>query len=57
MAAGGENVWFVPQSLGGRSCYRVFWGRFNTRDEATRALAEVPAGLRDPSAAVKAVPR
>ncbi len=57
MNAGGENVWFVPQSLGARSCYRVFWGRFNTRDEAQRALAEVPAGLRDPSAAVKAVPK
>ena len=54
---GGANVWFVPQQLGERSCYRVFWGRFETREEAQRALANVPASLRDPSSAVRAVPR
>ncbi|HEX8408516.1 MAG TPA: DUF4388 domain-containing protein [Thermoanaerobaculia bacterium] len=57
MRAGGENVWFVPQTLGTRSCYRINWGRFNTRDEAQRAMANVPAALRDPSAAVRAVAR
>ena len=31
--SGGSNVWFVPQSLGGRSCYRVFYGRFPDREE------------------------
>jgi septal ring-binding cell division protein DamX len=35
----------------------VFWGRYNTRDEAQRALAGIPADLRDPSAAVKTVPK
>ena len=54
---GGDRVWYVPQTLGTRSCYRLFWGRFDTREEAQRALADVPAGLRDKSAAVKAVPR
>jgi hypothetical protein len=54
---GGDRVWFVPQTLGTRACYRLFWGRFDTRAEAQRALADVPAGLRDKSAAVKAVPR
>ncbi|HEY0157511.1 MAG TPA: DUF4388 domain-containing protein [Thermoanaerobaculia bacterium] len=57
MRAGGDRVWFVPQTLGTRSCYRLFWGNFNTREEAQRALAEVPGALRDRSAAVKAVPR
>ena len=57
MRQGGGNVWFVPQTIKDRSCYRVFWGRFATREEATRAMANVPAGLRDPNAAVKAVPR
>ena len=53
----GQNVWFVPQTIGTRSCYRVFWGHFATRAEAQRAMSQVPAGLRDPNAAVKAVPR
>jgi septal ring-binding cell division protein DamX len=56
ITAGGQNLWFVPQPIGGRSCYRVFWGRYATREEAQRALANVPASLRDPSAAVKPVP-
>jgi len=57
MRDGGSEVWFVPQAIGARSCYRVFWGHFATRDEAQRALGRVPAGIRDRSAAVKAVPR
>lgn len=55
--AGGDNVWFVPQQIGARSCYRVFWGRYATREDAQRALAQVPATLRDANSAVKAVPR
>ena len=57
MNAGGSSVWFVPQAIGARSCYRVFWGRYATRDEAQRALAQIPADVRDPSAAVKPVPK
>jgi len=55
MRSGGSNLWFVPQQLGSRSCYRVYWGRYATRDEAQRALAAVPAGLRDQNAAVKSL--
>lgn len=55
MRAGGDNLWFVPQPLGERSCYRVYWGRYNTRDEAQRALANVPASLRDRSSAVRSL--
>jgi hypothetical protein len=55
--AGGENVWFVPQAIGSRSCYRVFWGHYATREEAQAALASVPASLRDASSSVKPVPR
>jgi hypothetical protein len=57
MRLGGNNVWFVPQAIGTRSCYRVFWGRYATREEAQRALASIPADLRDRSAAVKPIPR
>jgi SPOR domain len=57
MRAGGGKVWFVPQTIGGRACFRVFYGNFATRAEAQSAMASVPATLRDPSAAVKPVPR
>jgi septal ring-binding cell division protein DamX len=35
---GGANIWFVPQAIGTRSCYRVFWGHYATREEAQKAL-------------------
>jgi septal ring-binding cell division protein DamX len=54
---GGNNVWFVPQTIAGRACYRVFWGRYATRDAAQGAMASIPAALRDKSAAVKPVPK
>jgi septal ring-binding cell division protein DamX len=54
---GGGDVWFVPQTIGSRSCYRVFWGRYNTRDQAQQAIAQIPAAVRDRNAAVKPVPK
>jgi len=54
--SGGDNVWFVPQTIGERSCYRVFWGRYNTREQAQQALGQIPASARDRNAAVKSVP-
>ena len=57
MQDGGDRVWFVPQPIGARSCYRVFWGRYATREEAQRALAQVPGSLRDANSAVKAIPK
>jgi septal ring-binding cell division protein DamX len=57
MRSGGESVWFVPQTIGERSCYRVFWGRYTTRDQAQQAMAGIPAAARDRNAAVKAVPK
>jgi septal ring-binding cell division protein DamX len=43
---GGSSVWFTPISYRNRSCYRVFWGHYPTKDEATRAAREVPLALR-----------
>jgi hypothetical protein len=54
---GGEQVWFVPQTIGARSCYRVFWGHFNSRNDAQQALAQIPSNLRDSNSAVKPVPK
>jgi septal ring-binding cell division protein DamX len=55
--SGGDSVWFVPQTIGERSCFRVFWGRYNTREQAQQAMGGIPAGVADRNAAVKAVPR
>ena len=55
--SGGANVWFVPISLKGRSCYRVFWGHYPTRDAAERGIREIPASLREAKPAVVSVPQ
>jgi DamX protein len=56
--AGGNGVWFVPTSYRGRGCYRVFYGKFATRDEAQRAIASIPASLREGSSpSVVSVPK
>ncbi len=57
MRSGGSSVWFVPISLKGRSCYRVFWGHYATRDAAERAAGEIPATLRESKPAAVEVPR
>ncbi|HSP35949.1 MAG TPA: hypothetical protein VLU46_16675, partial [Thermoanaerobaculia bacterium] len=57
LTTGGTNVWFIPISLKGRSCYRVFWGRYATRDAAERAAGDVPASLREAKPAVVQVPQ
>jgi len=57
LRSGGTNVWFVPISLKGRSCYRVFWGRYPTRDAAERGIREIPASLREAKPAVVSVPQ
>ena len=41
----------------GRSCYRVFWGIFDSRAEAQRAIASVPAGVRARDSAPVAIAR
>jgi hypothetical protein len=54
---GGTNVWFLPISLKGRSCYRVFWGHYGTRDAAEKGIREIPATLREAKPAVVSVPQ
>jgi hypothetical protein len=55
--AGGANVWFVPTSYRGQSCYRVFWGHFDSRDSAVAALGRIPPALRASTPVVVAVPK
>jgi septal ring-binding cell division protein DamX len=42
-----EEMWIVPFSHQGRSCYRVLWGRFHNREAAHSALAGVPRGFSE----------
>jgi septal ring-binding cell division protein DamX len=57
MQAGGANVWFVPISYRGQSCYRVFWGRFPTREAAMAAWVKIPSSIRGAKPVVVAVPK
>jgi cytoskeletal protein RodZ len=56
IAEAGDKVWFVPMSYRGRSCYRVFWGRFNSSAEATAATSQFPPALGVKPVVVK-IPR
>lgn len=57
VSAGGANVWFVPVSYRNQSCFRVFWGRFETRDQAVAALQHIPAGLKGSAPVIVSVPK
>ena len=57
LSGAAARVWFIPISLKGRGCYRMFWGGFGTRQEADAAMAQLPGQLRESRPAVVAVPR
>ena len=42
----GGALWFIPFSLKGRSCYKVFWGVYAKEPEARKALDALPAELK-----------
>jgi hypothetical protein len=37
------SMWVVTTSFQGRTCFKVLWGRYPTREDASAALASVPA--------------
>jgi septal ring-binding cell division protein DamX len=45
-AAGRPDLFILPVSLQGRSCYRVCWGSYETRQAAEAGTASVPAYFR-----------
>ena len=57
METGRSSVWWAPVQFRGRPCYRVFWGRFATREEAMKAAAEIPEALHGSEPAVVKIPR
>jgi septal ring-binding cell division protein DamX len=57
MEAGRSAVWWLPVQYRGKPCYRVFWGRFATREEAVKAAAEIPGTLAGSTPVVVKIPR
>ena len=45
-SGGSEQLLVLSFDNKGRSCYRVFWGIFDSRAEAQRAIASVPVDIR-----------
>ena len=56
LSEAGDKVWFLSTSYHGRSCYRVFWGRYETSAEALAASKQLPAGIGAVPVVVK-IPR
>jgi septal ring-binding cell division protein DamX len=45
-SGGSEELILLAFDNRGRSCYRVFWGIFDSRAQAESAVGSVPAGVR-----------
>jgi len=43
---GKTEVWFTSTTYRGQNCFRVYWGRYRTREAAAAAAGEIPAALR-----------
>ena len=50
-ASGSEQIFILPTTVQGRSCYRIMWGLFDTRQAATSSMASLPNGIRAGDAA------
>ena len=42
------SMWLVPTSFRGKTCFRVLWGRYATREAAESGLAAAPAFFSTP---------
>ena len=45
-SGGGEELIVLAFENRGQTCYRIFWGVFDSRAGAQRAVGTVPAGVR-----------
>jgi len=44
----GGSMWLLTGPFQGRTCFRVLWGRYATREEAARALPRAPSFFSTP---------
>jgi hypothetical protein len=56
-ASGSSEIYVLPTSVDGRSCYRVIWGLYDSREAAERAEGSLPNGVRAGDVAPVAVSR
>jgi len=52
LEVGKTKVWFTSTTYRGQNCFRVYWGRYRTREAAAAAAGEIPPALREGSRAV-----
>ncbi|TDI38146.1 MAG: DUF4388 domain-containing protein [Acidobacteria bacterium] len=50
-ASGSEQIFILPTTVQGRSCYRIIWGLFDTRQAANSGMGSLPSGIRAGDAA------
>jgi septal ring-binding cell division protein DamX len=56
-ASGSSEIYVLPTSVEGRSCYRVIWGLYDSREAAEGAVPSLPNGVRAGDVAPVAVSR
>lgn len=56
-AGGSGDIYVLPTSVNGRSCIRVMWGLYDSREAAERGIASLPNGVRAGDVAPVAVAR
>jgi septal ring-binding cell division protein DamX len=56
-ASGSRDIYVLPTSVQGRSCYRVIWGLYDSREAAERGIPSLPNGVRAGDVAAVAVSR
>ncbi len=56
-ASSASQLYLLPTEVQGRSCYRVVWGLFDSRESARSAIGSVPATVRTGDAAPIALSR
>jgi len=42
------SMWLLATPYQGRTCFRVLWGRYSSREEASRGLARAPSFFSTP---------
>lgn len=41
-----DQLYILPATVSGQSCYRIVWGLFDSRESAEQGIGTVPAGIR-----------